>query len=166
MSVEDDEDETLPGRVALVSKEAETGRFRPMGSRYEAVSEAEAAEFGHALLNRIRGEPLTLSQRELLARTQEAAPSPRAPGPVVEQDELLLALPRGDEAQVRISLRRFRGSSLFLDLRRWEIRADGSWRPTRSGVTLRARELGRVSSALVAILKRVTEDTPGDPGRD
>lgn len=135
------------------------GRFIPIGSRYEPVSEPEAAALGRALLAQIRGEPLTPSESALLARMRSAAPEDaRAPAPVIDVSETLLTLERGADAEVRITWRRFKGSSPFLDIRRWERVPGEGMRPTRQGVTIRARELSRLMSVLVQAVRRIGND--------
>ncbi|MGF1467347.1 MAG: PC4/YdbC family ssDNA-binding protein [Sandaracinaceae bacterium] len=133
-----------------------------MADRYDPVSEEEAAALGQAVLARIRGEPLTPSQSALLARGRSEAREERAPGPVLDVDEVVLRLPRGAEAEIRVSLRSYRGSDPFLDLRRWERTAAGAYRPTRQGVTVRRREIGRLLSALVQLAGRLDEPEDGD----
>ncbi len=131
------------------------GRFIPIGARYEPVTEPEAAELGRALLAQIRGDVLTPSEKALIARMRSNAPEDvRAPTPVVELSETLLTLDRGPDAEVRLTLRRFKGSSPFLDIRRWERTADGM-RPTRQGVTIRAREVARVMTVLVQVARKL-----------
>lgn len=133
------------------------GRFIPIGGRYDPVSEPEAAELGRALLAQIRGDVLTPSEQALLKRMRSSAPEDaRAPTPVVEVSETLLTLDRGADAEVRVTWRRFKGSSPFLDIRRWE-RAPGEkeLRPTRQGVTLRARELARLMTVLVQTVRKI-----------
>jgi hypothetical protein len=133
------------------------GRFIPIGGRYDPVSEPEAAELGRALLAQIRGDVLTPSEQVLLKRMRSSAPEDaRAPTPVVEISETLLTLDRGADAEVRVTWRRFKGSSPFLDIRRWERAAPGEeLRPTRQGVTIRARELARLMSVLVQTVRKI-----------
>src|SRR5690606_2543111 len=98
----------------------------------------------------------TPSEKALLARIRSDAPDQaRAPTPVVEQSETLLILDRGADAEVRLSWRRYRGSSPFLDIRRWERVPGEGMRPTRQGVTIRAREVVRVMSVLVQITRKL-----------
>lgn len=131
-------------------------RVSERGGRYDPVNDDEAAAVGRALLAELRGEELTPSQRALLLRSRSRSRlDARAPTPVVDASETLLTLGRGEEAEVRIRWRRYKGSSPFLDIRRFERAAGGRMRPTRQGVTIRARELGRVMSTLVAAARRL-----------
>ena len=124
-------------------------------SRFEPVSEDEAAAFGRALLARVRGESLTVEQRDLLARARADSPEDRrAPTPVVDHSETLLKLQRGQGAEMRVQLRRYKGSQPFVDIRRWE-RSDDGMRPTRQGVTLRMREITQVLGAISTAARRV-----------
>lgn len=123
-------------------------------TRYDPVSEAEAAELGRALLDQLKGNALSDARRALLARASSQLPEDQRVGaPVVEESETLLVLPRGESAQLRVDVRRFRGSSPFLDLRRWE-RGTKGFHPTRQGVTIRSHELGRLWEALAGALRR------------
>jgi hypothetical protein len=132
------------------------GRFIPIrGGRYDTVGEDEAAAVGRALIAQIRGDPLTPAERALLARMRSsAAEDARAPTPVVDASETLATFERGADAELRVTWRRFKGSAPFLDIRRWERTADGT-RPTRQGVTIRARELSRFVSAVLSAVRRV-----------
>ena len=124
-------------------------------SRFDPVCDDEAAAFGRALLARVRGEPLTPEQRALLSRARAEAPEDRrAPTPVVDLSETLLALPRGEDAELRVQLRRYKGSRPFVDIRRWE-RSDGALRPTRQGVTVRMREITQVLGAISTAARRI-----------
>lgn len=123
------------------------------------MSEPEAAAIGHALLAKLRGEELTLSQRALLAHAPERSEAERrAPTPVREVSRTLLRLPRGRDAEVRVRWRSFRGSTPFLDLRRFERGDGGELAPTRQGVTIRGREVGRFMSTLVKLQAGLEED--------
>lgn len=138
------------------------GRFIPIGGRYDPVGDDEAAALGRALLAQIRGEPLTPSEKALLARSRSAAAADaRAPTPIVEETETLATFERGGDAELRVSWRRYKGSSPFLDIRRFERAPGGELRPTRQGVTLRARELSRLMTVLVQALARVGVRSPG-----
>jgi hypothetical protein len=129
------------------------------GGRYEPVSEAEAAMLGRALLAKMRGEELTSEERALLSRSEStsALDERTALRPVEEVSETLLTLERGEGAELRVTWRRFRGSGPFLDIRRWE-KHQGGLRPTRQGVTIRAREIGLLLTAVMAAANRVGED--------
>ena len=148
------------------------------GGQHDPVSEPEATAIGHALLAKLRGEELTFSQRALLARAPEQSEAERrAPTPVQEVSRTLLTLPRGRDAEVRVRWRRFRGSTPFLDLRRFERADRGELLPTRQGVTIRGAEIGQSRrrrdprQSRVAILFRdeaapeLTLDVLGDPGK-
>ena len=151
--------------VGLATRARGPGRGRERWGermRNEPISEEEAAALGRALLAKLKGQPLTFEERRLVER-QSRPPSEshrRTGGPVVEEEELLLTLPRRDGAEVRLSYRRFRGTSPFLDLRRWE-RSRGEWRPTRQGLTVRAREMSRFVSAVLAAAGRLDADRGG-----
>jgi hypothetical protein len=124
--------------------------------RYDIVSEGEAAAIGRALLAKIRGEPLSVSEQALLARARSNAPEDeRAPGPVIDVSETLAVFERGEDAEVRLTWRSYRGSSPFLDIRRWE-RAPGedTLKPTRQGVTIRTKEIGRMLTAIVQAMRK------------
>lgn len=138
---------------------------RAGASRYETVAEPEAAELGRALLARLRGDGLTDAQEALLLRAAEAPElDRRAPTPVIDVSETLLTLGRGDDAEVRVSWRRYKGSSPFLDIRRWEREptSSGGMHPTRQGVTIRARELPRLLRVVVEVARRAV----GPAGED
>lgn len=127
--------------------------------REDPISEEEAAALGRALLAKLKGQPLTREEKRLVER-QQTPPGPseaRVSGPVVDEEEELLSLPRRDGAEVRVTLRRFRGTAPFLDLRRWE-RIKGEWKPTRQGLTIRAREMSRFLSAVLAAAGRIDGD--------
>lgn len=123
------------------------------GGRYDPMPEDEAAALGKALLASIRGDRLTPAQRAVIARARSAE-DPQAPSPVLEHDEVIATFPRGEEAEVRVSWRAFRGSSPFLDVRRFE-RAPEGLRPSKQGVTIRGRELGQLMSALVQAMGKL-----------
>lgn len=128
--------------------------------RHDPVAPDETAVYGRALLAEMRGEELTEAQRTLLARVRaEAEEHRRAPSPVVELSETLLTLERGERAEVRVSWRRYRGSSPFLDIRRWErLPGDDEMHPTRQGVTIRAREVTRLLATIVQAARRLSRD--------
>lgn len=149
------------GGLGLMADEDERRRFIPLGGHFDPVGDDEASALGHALLAQLRGEPLSPSERALLARSRSRAyADARAPAPVAEVSETLATFERGPDAELRVSWRRFKGSSPFLDLRRWERAPREGMRPTRHGITLRARELSRMMSVLVQALHRVSEDGP------
>ena len=150
-----------PGQIPL---------FLAHTSRHDPVPEPEAAELGHALLARLRGDALTAGQRALLTRAEPPAGGGRAseldrraPTPVIDVSETLLTLARGDDAEVRVSWRRYKGSSPFLDIRRWEREPGrgrgrggaegGGMHATRQGVTIRARELPRLLRVVVEVAR-------------
>ncbi|MBX3275287.1 MAG: hypothetical protein KF729_33790 [Sandaracinaceae bacterium] len=122
-----------------------------LAGRYERAPHDEAAALGHALVAELRGDALTEAQRALLASARAAAPDTRAPEPVLDADDHLLALPRGEDAEVRVRWRRYRGSAPFLDLRRFERSDRGEMLPTRQGVTIRGHEVLRLLSSLVKL---------------
>ena len=100
----------------------------------------------------MRGEELRPDQALLLANARQRAEGERrAPKPIVDLEHTLLVLDRGSRAEVRIAVRRYRGSRPFLDVRRWEQTPEGL-RPTRQGVSIRAREV----TGLLATLGRAT----------
>ncbi len=75
--------------------------------------------------------------------------------------EPLSPFERGPDAEVRVSWRSYKGSSPFLDVRRWErVHGDGM-RPTRQGVSIRLRELSRLMTVLVQALQRAGVTAPG-----
>ncbi|MCB9594856.1 MAG: hypothetical protein H6719_19195 [Sandaracinaceae bacterium] len=125
---------------------------RPAG-RYDTASDDEAAAIGRALVAELRGDALTMSQRTLLDTARANAPEPeeRAPGPVLDADQTLLSLSRGDDAEVRVRWRRYRGSAHFLDVRRFERGDRGELLPTRQGVTIRGHEVQKLLAALVKL---------------
>lgn len=128
----------------------------PPSSRFDPVSDDDAAAFGRALLARVRGESLTEEQRALLDRARDggAEPDRRAPTPVVDVSETLLSLPRGAQAELRVQVRRYKGSRPFLDVRRWERDGEGL-KPTRQGVTFRMREVTQVLGAISRAARRM-----------
>ena len=123
----------------------------PAQSRYEPVDNEEASLLGRALLSQLRGDPLTPEQQTAIERA--GVPSRRAPEPVVERSETLLSLPRGD-AELRVSWRSYRGSTPFLDLRRWEKGRSGGMHPTKQGVVVRLRELPQLFGVIRAVARR------------
>ncbi|HJL17430.1 MAG TPA: PC4/YdbC family ssDNA-binding protein [Sandaracinaceae bacterium LLY-WYZ-13_1] len=130
------------------------------GGRFDTASEEESAAYGRALLAEMRGEELTEAQRAMLARARaNAAADRRAPTPVVDVSETLLRLDRGERSEVRVSWRRYKGSSPFLDFRRWErLPGDDEMRPTRQGVTIRAREITRLLTTVVQAARRLSTE--------
>jgi hypothetical protein len=139
-----------------MSSDDRRGRFIPIGGRYDPVSEPEAAELGRALLAQIRGDVLTPTEQALLKRMRSSSPDDaRAPTPVVEVSETLLTLDRGADAEVRVTWRRFKGSSPFLDIRRWERAPGEELKPTRQGVIIRARELARLMTVVVQTVRKI-----------
>jgi hypothetical protein len=147
-----------------VSEEDDRRKFFPVGGHYDPVSDDEAAAIGRALLSRIRGEKLSPSQEALLLRARSFhAMDARAPAPVPDVEESLIAFERGPDAEIRISWRSYKGSSPFLDLRRFErAHGESEMKPTRQGVTIRARELSRVLTVLVQIVQRLDEEQSED----
>lgn len=138
----------------------------PAKSRHEPANQDEAAALGRALLAELRGDELTPSQRALLLRSRsESRMDTRAPTPVVDESQTLLVFGRGDHAEVRVRWRRYKGSSPFLDIRRFE-RSGGGLRPTRQGVTIRARELGRLLTSLLGLGRRVGVEADEREGDD
>lgn len=134
-------------------------RFLPIGGGlYDPVEDGEAAALGRALLAQLRGDPLTPAERALVARSRSRAPQDaRAPTPVVEVSETLAAFERGEGAEVRVTWRSYKGSTPFLDIRRWEhVRGEGM-RPTRQGVTIRLREIARLMQVVVQVARRLGE---------
>lgn len=144
--------------MARRSSNAQVSLFPSAAGRHDLVAEDESAAYGRALLAEMRGEALTEAQEAMLQRARaSAALDQRAPTPVTEVSETLLTLERGDKAEVRISWRRYKGSSPFLDLRRWErLPGDSEMRPTRQGVTIRAREITRMLSVMVQVARRLS----------
>ncbi len=121
--------------------------------RYDTATDDEAAAIGRALVAELRGDDLTVSQRALLASARNAAEAEeaRAPGPVLDEDQTLLTLGRGEGAELRVRWRRYRGSAHFLDLRRFERTDRGEMAPTRQGVTIRGHEVQKLLAALVKL---------------
>lgn len=140
------------------------GRFIAIpGGRHDTVGEEEAGAIGRALLAQMRGDPLSPTEQALLARLRSDAPADaRAPTPVVEISETLAAFDRGPDAELRITWRRFKGSAPFLDIRRWERAPGEAMRPTRQGITIRARELSRFMTVIVHAVRRIGSD-PEEP---
>ncbi len=120
--------------------------------RYDRASDPEAAAIGRALVAELRGDDLTASQRALLTSARSAASEDeRAPSPVLDEDQTLLALRRGPDAELRVRWRRYHGSAHFLDLRRFERGDRGEMVATPKGVTIRGHEVGRLLAALVKL---------------
>lgn len=131
------------------------GRVGEGRGKYDAVSENEAAALGRALLAKIRGEVLSPSEQAVLARAQSLSEGDeRAPTPVVDVSETLATFERGEDAEIRVSWRSYKGSSPFLDIRRWERAPGEPMKPTRQGVTIRAREVGRLLTIIVQAMRR------------
>lgn len=153
----------VSGKIIQIPLFVERGRSAPADpprtqSRYDAVSDPEAAEIGHALLAQLRDEPLTFTQQALLAQAEsDAREDRRAPTPVIDESHTLLSLGREDGAEVRVSFRRYKGSAPFLDIRRWEKvagKGSGELRPTRQGVTIRAKELPGFARTMAQAVRR------------
>lgn len=133
-------------------------RFLPIGGAYDPVEDEEAAALGRALLAQIRGEPLTPSEKALVARMRSRRPEDaRAPTPVVEVSETLATFERGPDAEVRVTWRSYKGSSPFLDIRRWERAPGQPMRPTQKGVTIRLREISRLMQVVVQVARKLGE---------
>ena len=141
-------------------REPPRGRFIPLqGGRYDTASDGEAAAFGRALLAQMRGDPLSPTEQALLARMRsDAAEDARAPAPVMDVSETLATFERSGDAEVRITFRRFKGSTPFLDIRRWERGRGNEMHPTRQGITIRARELTRFVNAAMQALRKIGGD--------
>ena len=154
MPSEDAAQLALPGAEAATDDRATDGRVssdRATG-RYDTASNEEAAAVGRALLAQLRGEALTAAQKGILARAHSRAPQEaRAAAPVLDRDRTLLRLSRGDHAELRVRWRRYRGSSPFLDFRRFERTDRGGLLPTRQGVTIRGHEVKRLLTSLVKL---------------
>lgn len=132
-----------------LNRSAQAQLFPVTAGRYDPVDEVESAAYGRALLAKVRGDELTPAQRAVLTPLAHDPPADeRAPTPVVDESTTLLTLDRGDDAEVRVSWRRYKGSSHFLDIRRWEAGSSGM-RPTRQGVSIRMRELPRFLKAVL-----------------
>ncbi len=133
-------------------------RFLPLGGAYDPVGDDEAAALGRALVAQIRGESLTGEQKALVSRMRSRAPEDaRAPVPVVEVSETLATFERGEGAELRISWRSYKGSTPFLDIRRWERGEGKAMRPTRQGVTIRLKEISRLLQVVVQVARRLGE---------
>jgi hypothetical protein len=66
----------------------------------------------------------------------------------------LLDLRRSDHERLRVTLSEFRGRTL-IDLRIWYSTDAGEWKPGRSGVSLRASQVGEVVQALTLAARSV-----------
>jgi hypothetical protein len=80
-----------------------------------------------------------------------AAGRDRAGAPIVgdapeERPERLATLRRGDNEELRVVWDHFRGFR-FLSLRVWYCAADDEWRPSRTGISVKLRELRQVADA-------------------
>lgn len=128
--------------------------------RHDIVADADSAAYGRALLAEMRGEALSEEQELMLQRARASAHADRrAPTPVTEVSDTLLTLDRGDNAEVRVSWRRYKGSSPFIDVRRWErLPGDVEMRPTRQGVTIRAREITQMLTVIVQAARRLSSE--------
>ena len=69
-----------------------------------------------------------------------------SPAPPEPSGELLVAIPRGEEEQLRVTLDSFEGHK-FVSIRVWQL-GQGGWWPTKKGCTVRVREIGQVINAL------------------
>ena len=68
---------------------------------------------------------------------------------------------RGETERLRLARRTYQGRP-YIDLRvEWRA-PDGSWRPSRKGLSLRARELAELAGALDRAADRVVADARGD----
>jgi hypothetical protein len=72
---------------------------------------------------------------------------PRRSTPPPETGRRLLALPRGDREELRVTLDEFNGHP-YLAVRVWQRDQGGSWWPTRKGVSVRLSEARDVADAL------------------
>ena len=73
--------------------------------------------------------------------------SPPLP-PAREGEAVLADIPRGDDGMLRLSLATFKGHE-YVATRVWTLARDGSaWFPTRSGGSIRLREIDDVVAAL------------------
>jgi hypothetical protein len=72
---------------------------------------------------------------------------PRRATPPPETGRRLLSLARGDREELRVSLDEFKGNE-YLAVRVWERGRDGSWWPTKKGVSIRLSEARDVADAL------------------
>lgn len=73
-----------------------------------------------------------------------------------------LALPRGDNEELRIELASYEGHS-FVQARLHFRGTDGEWHPTRKGVTFKLRELGAIVRTLLDV-QRATGTDRGEVG--
>lgn len=84
-------------------------------------------------------------------------------------EEILVAIPRGDE-ELRVTYttaRTERGDVAWHSLRVFWKAAEGEWRPGKQGITIRAKELEAVATALsktpAPVAKSAVEDNSDIP---
>ena len=85
---------------------------------------------------------------ETNARTGERRPSGDLE---VIEEKVLVGIPRGDD-ELRVTFTRAKtanGETSWHSIREYYKAEDGSWRPTKKGITIRGRELHAVAIALL-----------------
>jgi len=86
------------------------------------------------------------------------------PGDQGERGERLATLPRNEGEELRVSWDTFKGFN-FLSLRVWSRGSDGAWRPTKTGVTIKRRELATVADAMARAVTLAEESPAMEPRR-
>jgi hypothetical protein len=74
------------------------------------------------------------------------------PTPSKQSGRLVEAVPRGADAELRISIEEYEGHA-YISIRLWGFdRGSKSWHPTRRGCSVRIHEARQVSNALLEAL--------------
>ena len=114
----------------------------------------------------MRGDPDPRQGSPPLGRASQGGSAKCGSGPHLESgsnqtaDRILASFPRdvdGEPAAMRVVIQEFNGRPL-LHLRTWIKGRDGSWHPTKTGVTVRATEIDAVIVALTKARDAIRAD--------
>jgi hypothetical protein len=87
-------------------------------------------------------------------------PPRRQPDQAERQGELVRAVRRGPDDELRVTLEEYEGNP-YISVRLWTFnRIDKVWMPTRKGCSVRLREAREVSAALLEALDLVDRMPP------
>ena len=100
----------------------------------------------------------------LRGRAANTPPTAPAPAPREPSGELLASFPRNAREEVRLTWDTLTGKDgrprSFLSVRLWALARPGLWKPTKEGVTIRARELRELLAVVAPLVARL-EAAPG-----